>query len=409
MIAGRYTRIALFASIVLLLGAGIAGCRRSSPSTVARLTANGRAEVTRPGENSREVTTSRNLRIGDRVRVREGTADIRLDGDQRLQLRLGSDVELRTAPASAPTRRSRPALLGGDLLVTSAGGSTLVDVSTRQVAVTGVARISSGIALLAATYQGSAVLTSEGRSITVPALRQAAISAVGTFPQRPSPLEYSPSDAWDQRYLSDAIALGNELAARSQGFSAQFASGEGRTAAFFKSLFPRLAAEPGFDAPLVNALRPPGETLVGAAITLEGTRGSFAERWAAVFGFRDEGAPWGLVALDQGVSRVPLLDAVTAAIGRSPTTFAEGQPGSGPSSLPPPGGGSTPTTAPPRPTTSTTAPRGRPGTSTTTPAPVPPPGPPSPTGPLNTGAPIIDDTINSLVDTLTGLLRSLGQ
>jgi hypothetical protein len=27
---------------------------------------------------------------------------------------------------------------------------------------------------------------------------------------------------------------------------------------------------------------------------------------------------------------------------------------------------------------------------------------------LNTGSPLVDDTINSLVNTLTGLLRSLG-
>ena len=78
------------------------------------------------------------------------------------------------------------------------------------------------------------------------------------------------------------------------------------------------------------------DTLVGAAITLEGTRGTFAERWAAVFTFRDEGAEWGLVAMDQGVARVPLLNAIDAAISRGPTQFAVGPPGRPPTSLNPP-------------------------------------------------------------------------
>jgi len=167
-----------------------------------------------------------------------------------------------------------------------------------------------------------------------------------------------------------------------------------------------LAAEPGFTAPLVNPARPPGETLVGAAITLEGARGTFTERWGAVFGFRDEGAPWGLVALDQGVSRVPLLATIDGSISRGPTQFASGPPTGAPSSLAPPRGGSATTVA--RATTTTTTPaRPRPGTATTTTI-TPRTTLTTVVGPINTGAPVIDGTISSLVDTLTGLLRSLG-
>jgi len=42
------------------------------------------------------------------------------------------------------------------------------------------------------------------------------VQAAGPFPTRVVPLEPSTSDAWDQRFLSDAIELGNQLAARSQ-------------------------------------------------------------------------------------------------------------------------------------------------------------------------------------------------
>ncbi len=40
---------------------------------------------------------------------------------------------------------------------------------------------------------------------------------------------------------------------------------------------------------------------------------------------------------------------------------------------------------------------------------LPPPEPPIPSvGPLDTGIPLLDDTINALVAALTGLLRGLG-
>jgi hypothetical protein len=396
-------RHALVLAVVLLVSVGLAGCRRSSSAAVGRLTVAGQADVTRPGEDRREVTGARDVRVGDRVLVRQGTAEIRLPEDQRLELRPGSDVELQSGSGRG---RAKPALMAGDLLVMSGPTALVVGAPGADVTVTGVARMSRGVALLVATYQGSVVVASAGRSITAPALRQAAVSAAGAFPPRPSPLELSAADPWDQRFLSDAIELSNQLAARSQGFSAQLAGTDGRTAGYFRTLFPRLGAEPAFDASLVNPSRPPGDTLVGAAITLQGTRGGFAERWAAVFAFHDDGAPWGLVALDQGVSGVSLLELVEGAIGRSPTTFAEGPPGGGPSSLPAPSGSGSPATTAPRPTATTAPVRRGPAPTTTTTAPPPPTT--TPPGPLNTGSPVVDNTVNSLVDTLSGLLRSLG-
>jgi hypothetical protein len=404
----------------LLLALGLVGCSESSdPPAAGRLAVEGRAEVTRPGEDRRDVTGSRDLETGDRVRVREGTAVIRLPDDRRLDLRVGTDVEVRAAggrPANgmaANGMRVSPALMGGDLLVISDRGPMVVTVPGAEVAVHGDARISRGVALLVGTYEGTAQLSAEGSTLVVSALRQASLPPTGQFPTGSGPLEYSPMDAWDQRYLSDAIELGSQLDARSQGFTAQLGPGEGRSFNYFRDLFPRLAAEPGFTAPLVNASRSPGETLVGAAITLEGARGTFAERWAAVFGFRDQGAPWGLVALDQGVSRVPLIESIEAAIGRGPAQFASGPPGTAPGSLArPSGGGPATTSAPPRTTPTTRPPTGAQATTTTT----RPPTTPSPTtpgttivGPLNTGSPAIDNAVNSLVDTLTGLLNSLGQ
>jgi hypothetical protein len=391
---------------MFLLSVGLVACSHSSPSSLGRLTVDGQADVIRPGVEQQEVTGAHDVRAGDRIRVRQGTAQIRLAGGHTLELRLGSDVEFPAPGTSAP---AKPVLMAGDFLVTSGDVPFALTTTGADLAVTGVARVSRGVALLVATYQGSAVLRAGGSSITIPALRQAALPATGAFPARPAPLEASPSDSWDQRFLSDAIELGNQLAARSQGFTAQLGPTEGRTATFFRGLFPRLAAEPAFDASLVSSSRLPGETLVGASITLEGTRGTFAERWAAVFGFHDDGASWGLVALDQGVSRVPLLQTVEAAIAQSPATFAQNQPGTGTPSLPTTPGSASPATTVPVSSTTTTVPKGR-GTGPTTTTTAPPTTTTTiPSGPLNTGSPLVDNTVNSLVDTLTGLLRSLGQ
>ncbi len=388
----------------LLLAGGAAACSRSSASAGGRIDVDGQAEISRPGEDRREVTGGRDLEIGDRVRMLQGTAVIRLPDDRRIELRTGTDVEIGGIDDS---KQVRPVLMGGDLLVVSDDAALAVGVNGADVAVQGDARISRGVAVLVAAYEGTARLNANGSTLTVGALRQAALPATGQFPAKATPLEYLPADAWDQRYLSDAIELGNQLTARSQGFTAQLGATEGRSFNYFRDLVPQLAAEPGFTAALVNPARPPGETLVGAAITLVGTRGNFAERWGAVFAFRDEGAPWGLVAADQGVSRVPLLETLEAAISRGPTQFASGPPTRTPPSIAPPRCGSTATTVG-RATTTTTRPAAaRPGATPNTTV-APSTTPTTLTGPLNTGAPLIDETINSVVKTLTGLLNSLG-
>lgn len=398
------SRLAVLVAVALVVSLGAVACSRKTVPVTGRLTVlEGNAEIGRPGEERSEITGSRDLRVGDGVRVRDGSAVIRLPGNREMELRTGTDVEFRATDAG---EGFRPTLLGGDVLVRAPEQPLTIFSGDEEIVVRGATRVSRGLALLAATYEGSATVSSAARSLVVPALRQVAVPAAGVFPVRPSPLEASPDDTWDQRYLSAAIGLSAELQARSRGFTAQLAAGEGKTVNYFRELLPRLAGEPAFQASSLNALRPPGETLIGAAITLEGTRGSFADRWAAVFSFHDDGAPWGLVAFDQGVSRVPLLELIESAVRRGPTNFALAEPGRPPSSLP------TPTTRPPAPrpvVTTTTVPRAaRPTTPTTIP-PATTPTTIAPTGPLNTGTPVIDDTVNALVNTLTGLLNSLSQ
>jgi len=387
-------RTAALAAVLTIAAAATAACSGGGDPPAGRLSVEGVAEVSRPGETGREVRGGRDLRIGDRVRVREGTAEVRLAGDRRLELREGSVIELVPGAGGAPVR---PELAAGPMLVTSTGQPLAVTSMGADVLVTGTARISRTLSLLVATYRGSADVTSAGRTLGVPAYRQVNVPAAGLLPVRPSPVEYVATDPWDRRLLSEAVDLGAQLTAKSQGFSSQPGAAD-RTPASFRRLLPALTGEPAFDS-LLDPARPAGETLVGAAIALESRRGSFQDRWTSVFQFRGDGADWGFVAADHGVDRVAVLGAVDAAIKRAPApVFAGG-------TVPPPA----PRPAAPAPTgrgrtTPTVVARPPATTVTTLPAtPSPPPG-----GGTDTGLPIVDQTVGSLVETLGGLLRGLG-
>jgi len=368
----------------------------------ARLSVSGGVEVATGGGASHSVDGSRTLHAGDRVKVGSGKAVIRLNGDRQLELRKGSEVELAAAAGGTSLKSS---LVSGELLVTAAGDGNPLDVTVADSEVSvagGAARLSRGSAATVASYTAAVTVASAGRSLQVPARRQVAVPAAGLLPGKPSPLIFRPGDSWDQRFLGDAIDLGNQLVARSRGFTAQLGPGEGRSAGFYRQILPALANEPSFDVASLGPDRSPGEALVGLAITVKGNRGSFADRLASVFAFHDDGAAWGLVALDQGVSRAPLLSGVDEAIGRGPLSLAEAPPVVAAPAV----GSSTPT---PTPATAAPAPSG--GETIVTPAPSE--ASRSPTapgaGPLNTGAPLVDNTVNSLVDVLTGLLGGLGR
>ena len=366
--------------------------------TAARLTVNGRVEVARGGGAFEPVDETRTLNVGDRLRVVEGTAVLRA-GEGEVELRPGSELELRS-PANGDG--VEPALTAGKALLSDDDGTTRMLAGTEEVSVSeGAARVERDRGALVAVYRGTATVTAGGRSLTVPALRQASVSATGELGDKPVPLVYAAGDQWDQRFLADFMDLGNQLVARSNGFTAQLAPGEGRTPGFYRVLFPALENEPAFNEASLNVSRSPGENLVGLAITLQGAKGRFEERLRAVFAFRDEGAEWGLVAAEQEVSRAPVVSGVDQAIAQGPKSPAEEPP---PATAPAPRG-RTPTTQAPGPSrTPSTVAAGPPTTVT-----APPAGPPPTVGPSQTGVPLVDNTVNPLVDLLSGLLGGLGK
>src|SRR5437660_150162 len=203
---------AVLSALVMVVGATTA-CSRGSGTASVRWSVDGRAQIAHGQAPFSPAGDGGSLHAGDRLRVDDGSAVVRLSGDRQLGLRKGSQLELGPEPT-----RSEPApvLTAGDLLVTATGRPAGVGTGDTEVTVSGgSAHVSRGLATVVASYTGSATIDSAGRTLVVPALRQASVAAAGLLPPRPTPLSYSASDPWDQRFLGDAIDLGNQLVARS--------------------------------------------------------------------------------------------------------------------------------------------------------------------------------------------------
>lgn len=410
--ADRRVRTALVA-VLGVAGLGLAACSDDGPDRgEARLEVDGEAVVTRADGERRVVTGRTDVDPDDRVEVVDGTATMALADGDRLELRAGHDDAADTVVRMDEV----PELEAGDLLVTSPEATRVRAAGTTVEVRGGAAKVSRSLGMSVAAYDAEVLVDSAGQERAVPALRAMLVPALGSpQPLRPTVCQdaastvtacpaYDPTDSWDRRYLGDAMDLGRRLESIAAAYTSTLQPGEGRTPGFFRLVLPGLEDEDDFTAELLDTTRAPGDTLVGAAITDLGERGGFTDRWRSVFGFRDEGAEWGLVALDQAVARTPLLGTVTEAIGASPLAFAPTATGGTTPSTPPspPGGGPGPD-----PTTSPTAP---PPTSPGTTAPPPPTTSPPTTSPPPDSplTPVLEPVVEPVTDLTGDLLDGFG-
>ncbi|MEY2430805.1 MAG: putative surface-exposed virulence protein [Acidimicrobiaceae bacterium] len=390
------TRRIAIASVALLLFAGIVAVATHKDGGVgdARLTTKGRAAVTSLNGQRREVTGTVALHRGEIVEAVEDSMTIELPD--------GSHVEGRPSFSRSDATRVKVAvpveLLAGDLLVTATGG-TDVDAGGNRVHLDpgadgpSAARVSRALAVGAYIYRGTAMLDSAGQARAVSALREIEVSALGRPPVAPRPLQVHEGDPWDRRFLGEAIDLGHILDRYSDTYTKTLGTGNGRTAGFYTAILPSLARESAFTGDLLaSTLHPPGDTIVGGAIAGLSRRAPFPQRWRDVFTFKDAGASWGLVALDQGVARDPLLSEVQNALNATPFQFAQ-------AARTPPTATSAPLTG--GPTSTPTTPSGG-GTTTTQPNPPPPPTTLLPVPP--TGSPLVDGLVSDVNQLLGGVV-----
>lgn len=283
--------------------AGAWACGRDEPAIgEARLVVHDESRVLVSSLERRPTVgkTGDVIRGGDRVRVARGGATLEMADDASLELRSGSEVVMGR----------RPELRRGDVLVTTDETPLAVATDHAEAWVEGVVRLRRSLAVSAAAYRGQVHVNSAGRGLDVPALREVSVPARGLVPGRTTPITYRHGDAWDRRFLGAAMELGEMLEARSRGFSAQARRGLPVTLAEL------VAPVSGGRTEMVTAGdRAAGERIVGAAVAAA-AGGEFSRRWADVFSFRDEGAPWGLVVLDQKIrdhdGLVGLIDGMIA-------------------------------------------------------------------------------------------------
>jgi hypothetical protein len=406
----------LIALVALLLIVGVVAAVNHAGggfSGDARLRTDGLATLTRPGAAPRSVTGTVRLQEGDVVEAAKGTMTIDVPGGAQLEGRAGTGDGEATKVLIAKVGRPSE-LVVGELLVSAEHGAD-VEVGGNRVRLepgvdgASAARVSRSLAVAAGVYRGSVTVDSAGKQSSVQALREVEVAVLGR-PSGAKPIRVSSADPWDRRYLGAAIDLGQRLDVLSEEYTRTLRRTDARTVGFYRSLLPALAAESGFTQELLPADRDQGEILVGGAIAALGRKAAFEERWDQVFGFRDEGASWGLIALDQGVSQDPLLSDLDKAVNGTGFEFAQ-PPGarsgaSSPTTSPPattppadqpPGTTSPPTTSGPSPTTEPPPP-----TTPTIPPIVPPITPPTvpPTG--EAPADELIDTVNQVVGGLLG-------
>ena len=369
------TRLRVLVAVVALTGFVLVGCGDDGLDVEqGRLEVSGRVVVDASDGSQSVVTDGHTVDFGDVITVEDGTATLTLARGQVYELRSGEeDAVLEVASA--------PRLLAGDVLV-SEGFPAQLRWDTTTLSARGAVKVESAVPQ-AVAYAGRTRIDGAGDLDELLGLRQVVL----TPSAEPSPLDYDGADDWDRRYLGEAIAFGERLEALARGYTADLGPGGGRSASFFEAVLPPLDDEPEFSADLLDPDRDVGETLVGAAIAVQGVEDTFRERWVEVFSFRDDGAAWGIVALDQGVSSAPLLETIELAI-TTPT-----------SSLPPS------TTEPPETTTSSPSPTTTNGPPTT--GGTPPPSPPtSPPPPPSTG--LLEPLVDPVSEILQDLLEVLG-
>lgn len=220
--------------------------------------------------------------------------------------------QARLAPgATATVQADTVTLQRGEVLVDSESGLAVLRGDTR-VAVTGAVRVSSGLASRVAVYRGAAAVERPAQARAVTALRQLDLVPFRLSAQG-DPLRYREGDPWDREFLADAIAFDGEAARVARGIDVEFGTAPRRPS--FYVGFTQRQALPLLrrTAPVSkgNRFGPASDVLLTAFVAdAAGPAGSLREGIKSVSQLRQEGARWGLIALELDVRS----DAVVAAI-----------------------------------------------------------------------------------------------
>lgn len=328
---GRLRRLWFVPAGVALLGAAalVPSVGSSGPGAgEARVLVEGVAVVTDQDGETRTVRDDRvDVGPGDAIEVTEGRAvfemagDVRLEGLGRHDGRDGTTVEMAIAPRLVTGRLLAVAPVPLEI----AAGGTVVGIAPTG-STEGAARLDRRLGLGVGTYRGQVTVDTAGRRADVPRYRRVEVAAPGALGRDGLPLRYEADDAWDRRFLGEALAIDAQVAP----LLASLGAAERDTflePATLRDAMPGLPAGGGL-ADRLDEVDDGGAALVLAAIASVVDDRSFTTAWDRAAGFQGDGAPWGLAALDQGVRSSEVLPVLRAALDtldlQAPTVATEG-------------------------------------------------------------------------------------
>ena len=222
-----------------------------------------------------------------------------LDGRAEVQFPGGSSLELAPG-AKMLLDDTRPEVSQGSVLVRTGSADVSLLAGAAAIEATGaVFRVDRQTSVVLSVYSGEAAVP--GAGVVVPRLRQATVLQNGSTPEGPEPLEVDPNDAWDIRFLGEAIDIGFQLLNLERGLTRQLPRGEEEAAvsAALDGDFPRTAIR--------NAIRDLGDAaraVVAAVVAREIERidgGSRAEILSDVVNLQALVDDWIVIVAEWGL------------------------------------------------------------------------------------------------------------
>ena len=233
-----------------------------------------------------EVSGESGIEVGDRITTGpEGRAELRLEGQRRIELAPASGVDVVGSTSVNGVGGSLLGLAGDgdDLSIEFGGVSTRSDEGRFRVDLgTGSSRVG--------VYEGSASISSPGESAQrVDRFFEAEVAGNDRALQA-RPLDIDESDAWDQLHLGAVLLLDERITKLGNGLATQL--GEARPG---RDYFSDLAGDRvDFIGDYLKRERV-SDLLIGFTIA-RNTEAPLAAAFEESFGYRDQGGRWGLIA-----------------------------------------------------------------------------------------------------------------
>jgi hypothetical protein len=313
----------------------------------------GSVTLTRDG-TSKPITGETGIETGDQIATAAegGRAELRLEGNRRVELAPGSRIEVAEAGVTGLEGSVLAEPRSGDRLFVRFG-------EARALSSRGVFRVDLGLgSSRIGVYEGGATVGVPGQEpTTVDPLFQVGAAANARI-LAPSPLRISEQDPWDQLELEDVLRLDGELERLGAGLATQL--GGARPALDYFSLL--ADQKVGWLSSHLDERVP--DLMIGFSIART-SAGRLKDTFRRARSLHEEGGRWGLIAaileareraLLAELGRTILSSGVLAggSAGEGPTFAAgpaqeaasstSGSPGSGgtTSGAPPPSGGQGP-------------------------------------------------------------------